>query len=358
MSAVIVFDDVTKAFGDTLAVDNLSFAVEAGETVAILGPSGCGKTTTLRLIAGFEEPDSGAIEIAGESMLGKRPYERNIGLLFQHYALFPHMTVAENVGYGLKYRAWPKPEIPARIREMLALVRLQGFEARKPGQLSGGQQQRVALARVLATSPKLVLLDEPLSALDAKLREELRTELKQILGAVGSTNIVVTHDQGEAMSLAGRIFVMNHGRIEQQGSPDDIYARPKTRFVAEFIGRMNWFHGRPGDGAHGRSTLITDTGTRIALADPLGAGRWSVGVRPERMAVIAPDVPGEHGNVLPGTVAETVSMGSEFHYRIEGADGPILVVETNTSGARVRSGDRVLVLFAPGDCVPLLDATD
>ena len=355
MSAVIAFNRVTKAFGDTIAVDNLSFAVEAGETVAILGPSGCGKTTTLRLIAGFEEPDSGDIEIGGDSMLGKRPYERNIGLLFQHYALFPHMTVAENVGYGLKYRAWPKPEIPARISEMLALVRLQGFEARRPGQLSGGQQQRVALARVLATSPNLVLLDEPLSALDAKLREELRAELKQILGVVGSTNLVVTHDQDEAMSLADRIFVMNRGRIEQQGSPEDIYDRPKTRFVAEFIGRMNWFHGRPTDGAHGASTLITDTGTWITLADPLSAGRWSVGVRPERMAVISSDDLTDDGNALPGTVTEAVNMGSVFHYLIEGVDGPIVVMETNRSGARLRSGDKVQVVFAPQNCICLQD---
>src|SRR5262249_6515762 len=167
--SIIEFRGVVKRFGATIAVDDVTFVVRPGETVSLLGPSGCGKTTTLRLIAGFEEPDAGTIEIAGESMLGKRPYERNIGLLFQHYALFPHMTVEENIGYGLKYRGWARSEIPGRIRDMLELVRLQGFEARRPAQLSGGQQQRVALARVLATSPKLVLLDEPLSALDAKL---------------------------------------------------------------------------------------------------------------------------------------------------------------------------------------------
>src|SRR6266568_8679295 len=259
---VIQFRNVIKRFGATTAVDDVTFAVGAGETVSLLGPSGCGKTTTLRLISGFEEPDGGVIEIVGESMVGKRPYERNVGLLFQHYALFPHMTVAENVAYGLKHRRWPRAEIPDRVREMLRLVQLQGFEERRPGQMSGGQQQRVALARVLATRPKLVLLDEPLSALDAKLREELRLELKQILTAVGSPTIVVTHDQDEAMSLADRIIVMNRGRIEQVGTPDEIYARPRTAFVAGFIGRTNWFHGRleqPAAGASAR--LTTESGT-------------------------------------------------------------------------------------------------
>ena len=240
---VIKFDGVGKSFGAFTAVDGISFSAAAGETVALLGPSGCGKTTTLRLIAGFEEPDKGTIEISGESMAGKRPYERNVGLLFQHYALFPHMTVQENIAYGLKHRGWPKAEIADRVAEMLRLVQLESFADRRPRQMSGGQQQRVALARVLATKPKLVLLDEPLSALDAKLREELRVELKQILTAVGSTTIVVTHDQDEAMSLADRIIVMNRGRIEQQGAPDEIYSRPATSFVATFIGRTNWFHG-------------------------------------------------------------------------------------------------------------------
>jgi ABC-type spermidine/putrescine transport systems, ATPase components len=232
----------------------------------LLGPSGCGKTTTLRLISGFEDPEEGVIEIAGESMVGKRPYERNVGLLFQHYALFPHMTVAENVGYGLKHRRWPKAEIGDRIAEMLRLVQLQGFDGRRPGQMSGGQQQRVALARVLATGPKLVLLDEPLSALDAKLREELRLELKQILTSVGSTTIVVTHDQDEAMSLADRIIIMNRGRIEQQGTPDEIYMRPRTAFVAAFIGRTNWFHGSiEGEPGSAFARLMTDAGTSLAV---------------------------------------------------------------------------------------------
>jgi putative spermidine/putrescine transport system ATP-binding protein/putrescine transport system ATP-binding protein len=355
---VIEFRNVVKRFGATAAVDHVTFSVGAGETISLLGPSGCGKTTTLRLVSGFEDPDEGSIEIAGESMVGKRPYERNVGLLFQHYALFPHMTVAENVAYGLKHRHWPKAEIGDRVREMLRLVRLEGFESRRPGQMSGGQQQRVALARVLATKPKLVLLDEPLSALDAKLREELGLELKQILTTVGSTTIVVTHDQDEAMSLADRIIVMNRGRIEQQGTPDEIYMRPQTAFVASFIGRTNWFHGRietaPGEGF---SRFTTNAGTALAIrsSDPTGGGEWSICVRPERITVTGTDsgsmAPGD--NRLNGTVVDIVNMGSEFHYIIEGAEGRIMAVEPNRAGARVQKGEPVNVRFRAEDCVVL-----
>ena len=355
---VIEFRNVVKRFGAAAAVDHVSFSVGAGETVSLLGPSGCGKTTTLRLVSGFEEPNEGIIEIAGESMVGKRPYERNVGLLFQHYALFPHMTVAENVAYGLKHRHWPKAEIGDRVREMLRLVRLEGFETRRPGQMSGGQQQRVALARVLATKPKLVLLDEPLSALDAKLREDLGLELKQILTAVGSTTIVVTHDQDEAMSLADRIIVMNRGRIEQQGTPDEIYMRPQTAFVASFIGRTNWFHGRiaaaSGDGV---SRFTTAAGTALAIRTPgsIDGKQWSVCVRPERILVTKPQdgsvTPGD--NLLTGTVIDIVNMGSEFHYIVESAEGRIMVVEPNRAGARVQKGEPVNLLFRAEDCMVL-----
>ena len=355
---VVVFRDVVKRFGAMTAVDNVTFTVAAGETVSLLGPSGCGKTTTLRLVSGFEEPDAGIIEIAGESMIGKRPYERNVGLLFQHYALFPHMTVAENVAYGLKHRHWPKAEIGDRVGEMLRLVRLQGLEGRRPGQLSGGQQQRVALARVLATKPKLVLLDEPLSALDAKLREELGLELKQILTAVGSTTIVVTHDQDEAMSLADRIIVMNRGRIEQLGAPDEIYMRPRSIFVASFIGRTNWFRGRV-TGAEDDSLcrFVTEAGTAFAVRKPgPGAtGDWQACVRPERIMIARQqDMSGETvRNALDGEVIGVVNMGSEFHYVSETVEGRITVVEPNREGPRVRAGDRVRLTFRAEDCVLL-----
>ena len=355
---VIEFRNVIKRFGAMTAVDKISFSVGAGEIVSLLGPSGCGKTTTLRLISGFEDPDEGVIKIAGESMAGKRPYERNVGLLFQHYALFPHMTVAENVAYGLKHRRWPKSEIGDRVREMLRLVHLQGFEGRRPGQMSGGQQQRVALARVLATRPKLVLLDEPLSALDAKLREELRLELKQILTAVGSTTIVVTHDQDEAMSLADRIIIMNRGRIEQQGTPDVIYMKPETAFVAAFIGRTNWFHGRL-EGAAGDIFvhLVTHSGTSLAVPRPGGSNgeKWSVCIRPERMGVIGPEDKSDVAsvNLLLGEVVDVVNMGAEIHYIVESAEGRLIAVEPNREGPRVRKGDRVRLHFRAEDCVVL-----
>jgi putative spermidine/putrescine transport system ATP-binding protein/putrescine transport system ATP-binding protein len=355
---IVAFRNVIKRFGAMTAVDNITFSVSPGEIVSLLGPSGCGKTTTLRLISGFEDPEEGVIEIAGESMVGKRPYERNVGLLFQHYALFPHMTVAENVAYGLKYRHWPKAEIGDRVREMLRLVQLQGFEARRPGQMSGGQQQRVALARVLATGPKLVLLDEPLSALDAKLREELRLELKQILTSVGSTTIVVTHDQDEAMSLADRVIIMNRGRIEQQGTPDEVYMQPRTAFVAAFIGRTNWFHGRI-EAAPGSAfvRLITDAGSSLAIRAPdaASAQRWSVCIRPERMTVtgLGPEAGGASDNILRGNIVDVVNMGAEIHYIVESPEGRLIAVEPNREGPRARRGEPVSLRFRAEDCVVL-----
>jgi len=291
-------------------------------------------------------------------MVGKRPYERNVGLLFQHYALFPHMTVAENIAYGLKYRHWPKDQIGDRVREMLRLVQLQGFEGRRPGQMSGVQQQRVALARVLATGPKLVLLDEPLSALDAKLREELRLELKQILTSVGSTTIVVTHDQDEAMSLADRIIIMNRGRIEQQGTPDEIYMQPHTAFVAAFIGRTNWFHGRiEGAPSGGLVRLITEAGSSLAIRPPDAAmgQKWSVCVRPERVTVTGPGTQagGAGDNLLRCKVVDVVNMGAEIHYIVESPEGRLIVVEPNREGPRVRRGDPVNLRFRAEDCVVL-----
>ena len=355
---IIKFDGVGKSFGGFTAVDGISFSAAAGETVALLGPSGCGKTTTLRLIAGFEEPSAGVIEISGESMAGKRPYERNVGLLFQHYALFPHMTVHENVAYGLKHRGWPKAEIADRVAAMLRLVHLESFADRRPRQMSGGQQQRVALARVLATKPKLVLLDEPLSALDAKLREELRVELKQILTAVGSTTIVVTHDQDEAMSLADRIIVMNRGRIEQQGAPDEIYSRPATPFVATFIGRANWFHGtisaaRPGSYAR----VVTAAGTVLTVSDPgiEDDTQVSICVRPERITVAGARTKksGSGANELPGNIVDMINMGAELHYSVDSPAGPLMVVESNRGGMRFGRGDKVSIGFRAEDCVVL-----
>ncbi len=357
---VIKFTDVHKSYGTVRAVDGISFSASAGETVAVLGPSGCGKTTTLRMIAGFEEPDRGTIEIGGESMTGKRPYERNVGLLFQHYALFPHMTVRDNIAFGLKHRQWPKATLTQRVDEMLNLMQLEGFADRWPRQLSGGQQQRVALARVLATKPKLVLLDEPLSALDAKLREELGADLKRILTSVGSTTIVVTHDQNEAMSLSDRIIVMNRGGIDQVGSPSEIYARPKSRFVANFIGRSNWLTGTAKT-ANGRASVnvILEDGTVLttdAAGVPQGVldgAQVYVGIRPERLKLL-PEAKRKAlvgANQFIGKITNAVHMGAEIHYTVSCALGPLMAVSPSDGGTPFVLGETVGISFSSGDCV-------
>jgi putative spermidine/putrescine transport system ATP-binding protein len=239
MTPAVSFTRVSRHFGAVRAVDGVDLEIRPGEFFAMLGPSGSGKTTCLRLIAGFEQPTAGAIAIFGESAAGVPPYRRNVNTVFQDYALFPHLNVADNVAYGLMVRGVPRAERTRAAEEALALVRLPGYGARRPGQLSGGQRQRVALARALVNKPKVLLLDEPLGALDLKLRENMQEELKSLQRALGVTFVFVTHDQGEALSMADRIAVFNEGRIMQVGAPEDIYARPKTRFVADFVGSSN-----------------------------------------------------------------------------------------------------------------------
>ena len=359
--SVLDLSRVTKRFGSFVAVDDVSFSVEKGKILSLLGPSGCGKTTTLRIISGFEDADEGSVMFSGVDMKGKRPYERNVGLLFQDYALFPHMTVVENVAYGLKHRHYDKARIPARVAEMLSLVKLTGFEDRRPGQLSGGQQQRVALARALATSPEVVLLDEPLSALDAKLRQELRFELKEILSAVHATTIVVTHDQEEAMSLGDRVIVMSAGKIMQEGAPTEIYADPKTRFVAEFIGRSNWFTGPIAPGPNGVAELKTEGGIKLFVPAPEAAANgaiFDVCVRPERIQIdAAPDQPGEQAggtpvNALQGTIRDVAHLGADLHFVIEIGGGHLLTVtEQYTGQALEQAGQEVSINFLPQDCI-------
>ncbi|RWK63374.1 ABC transporter ATP-binding protein [Mesorhizobium sp.] len=354
---VLELRHVTKRYGSFLAVDDISFAVERGEILSLLGPSGCGKTTTLRMIAGFEEANEGAVMVSGVDMKGRRPYERNVGLLFQDYALFPHMTVVDNVAYGLKRRNFEKAKIPDRVAEMLSLVKLKGFEDRRPSQLSGGQQQRVALARALATNPEVVLLDEPLSALDAKLRQELRFELKAILSSVNATTIVVTHDQEEAMSLGNSVVVMSAGRIVQQGAPTDIYADPKTRFVAEFIGRSNWFTGQLAKNTKDMAELTTNGGIRIIVPMPdsgLNDGAFDVCVRPERIRTNAAiesfgDMP---MNKMCGTIRDIAHLGADLHLVIEIAGGQLLTVTEKYIGQTLeQSGQEVSIAFFPQDCI-------
>ncbi|MGN6460639.1 MAG: ABC transporter ATP-binding protein, partial [Pseudolabrys sp.] len=239
----VQFDSVVKRFGDVVALHGVSLGIRRGEFVTLLGPSGCGKTTLLNLIAGFFSPDGGRILVDDRLVNDQPTYKREIGMMFQNYALFPHMTVASNVGYGLKMRGVAKQEIARRVKEALALVKLSGYEDRKPRQLSGGQQQRVALARALVINPRVLLLDEPFSALDKNLRGSMQVELREIQRKLGVTTIFVTHDQGEALSLSDRIAVMSEGRIHQIGSPEEIYGRPRDRFVASFIGDANVLRG-------------------------------------------------------------------------------------------------------------------
>jgi putative spermidine/putrescine transport system ATP-binding protein/putrescine transport system ATP-binding protein len=360
MTAVVELSRVTKRFGTFVAVDDVSFAIPQGKIVSLLGPSGCGKTTTLRMISGFETPEEGEVLISGQSMKGKRPYERNVGLLFQDYALFPHMTVHQNVAYGLKYRDFDARKIPSRVSEMLELVKLTGMEARRPGQLSGGQQQRVALARALAISPEVVLLDEPLSALDAKLRQELRLELKEILTAVGATTIVVTHDQEEAMSLGDSVIVMNEGRIMQKGPPTEIYANPKTKFVAEFIGRSNWFSGRfTGNPVKGVSRFETTEGLSINAVKPgdaaAGGERYELCVRPERINRFDGGRKRSSLNggqtLVKGQVRDIAHLGSDVHIVVDVSGRALVVIEQYHGQTLKHAGEDIELVFRPEDCI-------
>jgi putative spermidine/putrescine transport system ATP-binding protein/putrescine transport system ATP-binding protein len=358
---VLELSAVSKKYGDFTAVDSVSLQLKQGRVLSLLGPSGCGKTTTLRIIAGFALPDSGAVRIFGQDVGRLKPYERNVGLLFQDYALFPHMTVAQNVAYGMRRRGKPASTIPSRVAQMLSLVRLDGMETRYPGQLSGGQQQRVALARALATDPQIVLLDEPLSALDAKLRLELRIELKEILRSVGATAIVVTHDQEEALSLGDEVVVMRAGKIVQRGTPMQIYAAPADRFVAEFVGRSNWFRGA----WHDRSP---DDVTSYAAEDGLEIratsgrseqkGRADLCVRPENIELVeAAPQPASGRNALPGVVLDVAPLGADVHVVIQlPGKTRLLAIRKNVGGnVGLVPGQAVHATFAAADVLVFED---
>ncbi|OLC67067.1 MAG: hypothetical protein AUH79_04935 [Betaproteobacteria bacterium 13_1_40CM_4_64_4] len=351
---VLELRHVSKRYGNAAAVIDVSFSVQSGQILALLGPSGCGKTTTLRMIAGFVEPDEGSIAISGCDMREVRPHERNVGLVFQDYALFPHLTVAQNVAYGLRQRGDPRDAVARRVGEMLSLVHLDGFGDRRPAGLSGGQQQRVALARAMAITPEVMLLDEPLSALDAKLRQELRFELKQILQAAHCTTLIVTHDQEEAMSLADEIIVMDRGRILQQGDAAAIYHAPRTRIVAEFIGRTNWFEGKFGRAvtpelrefvtAEGRFMVPAGTATDDATAQFC--------VRPERLRILPVDQAVEGLNLLQGRLVSAVYLGSEIHHAVVLDSGrTIICVEQNRDQTIPAVGTPLRIAFRPVDCI-------
>ena len=327
--AAVDLQAVEKRFGDLVAVRHLDLRIQPGEFFSIIGPSGCGKTTTLRMIAGFEDPTSGTISVAGREMTGVRPYRRPVNTVFQSYALFPHLDVFENIAFGLREGKVRKAEVRTRVAEAVSLVRLEGREHARPRQLSGGQQQRVALARALVNRPEVLLLDEPLGALDLKLRTDMQTQLKDLQRSVGVTFCYVTHDQGEAFSMSDRIAVMNLGLLEQLGTPEEIYHRPASQFVADFVGTANQFQGRIESGSDGvYSVAIDGVGTR-GVPGPAGlaaGARVSVVVRPENL-ILEPRPDG--GNGLAATVVDTAFLGAERTVRLNSA-----VLGDLTSSAR------------------------
>jgi putative spermidine/putrescine transport system ATP-binding protein len=322
--AALRLSRIEKSYDATQAVAGIDLVVDEGAFVTLLGPSGCGKTTTLGLIAGFFPPTAGEIFLKGKPVAGLPPFRRNIGVVFQDYALFPHITIAENVAFGLQMRKVPREEAAKRVAEALDMVKLSQVAQRRPLEISGGQQQRVALARALVIQPDLLLLDEPLSNLDLKLREEMRIEILAIQRRLGIATVFVTHDQGEALVLSDRIAVMNAGRIEQFGTPTEIYEQPGTRFVAEFIGRMNFLPATVIDARDGKGVVRLASGRTVTLALPAGVTvgtRVEVTVRPERASLSGTE-PARDGLCLPCQVTNVLYLGSlrEIHLRFEGSD--------------------------------------
>ncbi len=358
--AFLELSGIQKRFGTGVApaVEQFDLVVEKGEFVSFLGPSGCGKTTTLRMIAGFERPTGGSIKIDGQEITDRPPNQRNIGMVFQSYALFPNMTVAQNIGFGLKVRKQPAEAIQKRVGELLELIHLSGRGSRYPYELSGGMQQRVALARALAIEPHLLLLDEPLSALDAKIRISLRNEIRSIQRQLGITTVYVTHDQEEALSLSDRVVVMSEGRIEQVGSPFEIYNFPTTSFVAKFVGTLNVVTATIVDGPAGRLSI---DGQEIQAASPVSGATGaavSLAIRPERVHL--EDGPDRH-NHLTGTIHDITFLGSIVRVRMSlPGDGGMLMFDTfnNPRLALPQHDDPVRVAFAPEACLVLDQPAD
>jgi putrescine transport system ATP-binding protein len=356
---------VVKTFGSFRAVDRLSLDIRAGEFFALLGPSGCGKTTLLRMLAGFETPDEGRILLSGQDIAQVLPHERPVNMMFQNYALFPHLSVRDNIAFGLRRAKMPRVEIAKRVEEMVALVKLEGMEKRKPDQLSGGQRQRVALARSLARRPKVLLLDEPLAALDKKLREATQRELMELQCRLGMTFIIVTHDQEEAMTMASRIGVMDAGRLEQVATPRELYEAPLSRWIAEFVGDVNLFDGQLETRELRRLTIATrDAGHIVATEPRQGVTKTivSVAIRPEKVKLSrrgpASDADHEHSlNRLEGVVCDVSYLGGLTIYKVKLDSGAIIrSAMANTTRIDVDAyslSQRVVAWFTPDDCVVL-----
>jgi putative spermidine/putrescine transport system ATP-binding protein len=342
--AFLILDRLTKTYGATTAVDALSLGVEQGEFVSLLGPSGCGKTTTLQMVAGFVEPSAGAVTLEGRDLLAVKPSKRGLGIVFQSYALFPHMTAKENVAFGLEMQGVTRRERERRIGELLDLVGLAAFAERYPRKMSGGQQQRVALARALVIRPRILLLDEPLSNLDAKLREEMQIELRQIQRTLGTTTILVTHDQSEAMALSDRVVIMNKGRVEQIARPDEAYERPASGFVANFLGKTNVL-----------PAIVRAEGRRLAVAigevvwileapaaNSVTPGPATVMVRPEKIAFTS-------AAGLTGVVRNRVFQGSQWSLQVDTAIGNLTVIRQNSGDAMAPEGASVTLTWRVED---------
>ncbi len=358
-------EGVTKRFGNFTAVNELSLDIRAGEFFALLGPSGCGKTTLLRMLAGFETPDEGRILLAGRDIAQVMPHERPVNMMFQNYALFPHLSVRDNIAFGLRRAGMARGEIAARVAEMVALVKLEGMEKRKPDQLSGGQRQRVALARSLARRPQMLLLDEPLAALDKKLRESTQAELMELQRRLGMTFIIVTHDQEEAMTMASRIGVMDAGRLAQVATPRDLYEAPASRWVAEFVGDVNLFEGQVISREQGRLKVTTREAGIITVAEPRQSVTKeivTVAIRPEKIKLSRRGLASgadalQAINRFEGEVAEINYLGGLTAYRIRLDNGAVVrSVMANTARLDADgygSSERVAVWFTPDDGVVL-----
>ncbi len=349
----VELQDVTKRFGALAAVDRINLEVRPGEFLSLLGPSGCGKTTTLRMLAGFEQPDEGFIRISGEYVQGIPPYKRDVNTVFQHYSLFPHMTVAENVAYGLRQKGVSKGDIRQRVGEALGMVKMTALANRRPRQMSGGQQQRVAVARALVNRPSVLLLDEPLGALDRKLRQEMQIELKLLQSQLGITFIFVTHDQEEALSMSDRIAVMLDGHIEQLADPDTIYEQPSSAFVAGFIGQNNFFSGV----AQPDGSVLVDGDRLVAdrRVDAVAPGATAlVAVRPESLHLI-PAPPGDQVNVVQGVVAGVSHLGDVIQFVVRAGGRELLSRQPRHSASRARPGEPVWCTWAASDAYQFSD---
>ena len=349
MSAVAL-RAVTKRYGSLAALDAVSLLIPDGSFFALLGPSGSGKTTLLRAIAGFVEPDAGQILIDGADLAHIPAHRRHIGMVFQNYALFPHMSVFDNVAFALAVRGQARAAIRRRVADMLDLVRLEGLEERRPRQLSGGQQQRVALARALAAEPRVLLLDEPLGALDKRLRQEMQIELKRIQRAVGTTAVFVTHDQEEALTLSDRIAIVDRGALVQVGAPDEVYERPANRFAASFLGDANFLAGS----VRGDAVAVAGLGP-VRTASPLAGPQATLAVRPEKMRLAAPDEAPAGANRAAGRIAQRVFSGASVTYVVETAAGPLRVFQRNGGEAMAEEGAAVAVLWSPQHSVAVAE---